>query len=123
MKRCIALLILLATGGLGVGGCSTDRHRPPAAPALSLDDPALRRGQIAFYQHCHMCHPHGGTGLGPGIVNKPLPGVLMKLQIRTGLGAMPAFPSERLPDQELDALVEYLNALQANHPNPAAVRL
>jgi mono/diheme cytochrome c family protein len=48
---------------------------------------------VAIYllmRHCHQCHPRGGDGgLRPALNNKPVPGFLVKCQVRLGLGAMP----------------------------------
>jgi len=56
-------------------------------------------------------HASGGS-LAPAINNKPLPGFLMKFQVRHGIGAMPAFSKRELPPDELDAVVKYLKALR-----------
>lgn len=111
------VLAALAFGIVLAGlGCATDRRTPPIAAPLDLSDPKLARGQVVYYRECHMCHPHGGAGLGPAVVNKPLPGPLMKLQVRTGLGAMPSFPEEKISAADLDALIEYIKAVHANKP-------
>jgi mono/diheme cytochrome c family protein len=41
----------------------------------------------------------------------------MRTQIRKGVGAMPAFTEQMLGDAEVDAIVDYLNALQET-PGP-----
>ena len=98
------LLILLA-------GCSARRSEPVAGPFVP-SSPVLAQGEVAFDEHCSRCHPGGEKGLAPAINNKPLPGFLMKFQVRHGLGAMPAFSERELPPDELDALVKYLKALR-----------
>lgn len=80
------------------------------------DDPRVAAGERVFARHCHECHPGGDAGLGFGINNKPLPGWAIELQVRHGLGAMPAFDEERIDDVELDAIVAYLMALRALEP-------
>ena len=50
--------------------------------------------------------------MSPKFNEKPLPKFLMRYQIRHGLGAMPAFPPERLSDQDVHDIVEYLVALR-----------
>jgi mono/diheme cytochrome c family protein len=65
-----------------------------------------------FMAQCHHCHPGGAAGLGPALNNKPLPGAVMHLQIRKGMGAMPAFPEALLSEAQVDAIVAYLNKLQ-----------
>lgn len=47
-------------------------------------------------------------GLAPSIINKPLPGFMIKFQVRNGLGAMPSFKKERLSKDELNDVVAYI---------------
>jgi mono/diheme cytochrome c family protein len=63
--------------------------------------------------HCHACHPGGEAGLGPALNDKPLPGLLVRLQVRTGMGAMPAFSPRELSDGELRDLIAYLGGAPA----------
>jgi len=100
------LLVLLAA-------CSARRSEPIAGP-MTLATPELRQGEIAFDRHCSHCHPGGEKGLAPAINNKPLPGFMIKTQVRHGAGAMPAFSEKELSREELDALVRYLKALRRN---------
>ena len=76
--------------------------------SLPAHRPEEARGEQVFMARCHKCHPDGEAGLGPGINGKPLPGFLMHLQIRQGLGAMPAFGDDLISDAELDDLLAYL---------------
>ena len=115
-------LWMVMGGALLLAGCMTARRTEPAATALELADARVNRGRVVFFQQCHFCHPQGGAGLGPAIVNKPLPSFLMKLQVRHGLGAMPSFKDEKISDGDLDALVAYIKAVRANKPRPENVR-
>ena len=103
--------------GLGLlaflSACSARRGEPIAGP-LPLASAELRQGEIAFDRHCSHCHPGGERGLAPAINNKPLPGFMIKTQVRHGAGTMPAFSERELPPEELDALVRYLKALRRN---------
>jgi mono/diheme cytochrome c family protein len=96
------------------GGCLHTRRTEPIAPPLMLNRPELVRGEKVFFQHCHSCHPHGGTGLGPAFNNKPLPVFLMKFQVRRGLGVMPSFDESKISSGELDDLMSYIVALRRN---------
>jgi mono/diheme cytochrome c family protein len=80
-----------------------------------MADPKLERGRVAFMQHCHQCHPGGEGGLGPGLNDKPLPGFLIKMQTRAGLGAMPAFTTQALPPDKLGDIVAYLKVVRKRH--------
>jgi mono/diheme cytochrome c family protein len=68
----------------------------------------MEQGRLVFMEHCHHCHPGGEGGLGPGLNDKPLPGFLMKTQVRLGMGVMPSFDEKDITPEQLDALVEYL---------------
>jgi mono/diheme cytochrome c family protein len=105
-----ALLIVAMT--LSVSGCRSARRGEPMTRPLRVSDPAVAQGQRVFHEHCHQCHPGGEGGLGPALNNKPLPGFLIKYQVRRGLGVMPNFDEERVTEEELDYLMQYLAALR-----------
>ncbi len=65
---------------------------------------------------CHQCHPGGEAGLGPALNDKPLPTFVKKFQVRHGLGTMPSFPEDKISEEQLDYLMEYLKALRRNRP-------
>lgn len=119
MKVLLLLTTLVLTACLlVVAGCGSARRGVPVTGAHDLDDPELRLGRRIFDAHCHQCHPGGTGGLGPALNNKPLPGFLIKFQVRRGLGAMPAFSDEEISDDELDALVAYLKWLRRRPVSP-----
>jgi mono/diheme cytochrome c family protein len=109
----LAIRILMISGLLLTAACSARRGEPIAGP-LAISEPGIARGEQVFMRECHQCHPGGEAGLGPAINNKPLPGFLIKLQVRAGLGAMPAFSQGEISPEELEYLVDYLKALR-NH--------
>lgn len=74
--------------------------------------PAEARGELVFDAECYSCHPGGEGGLGHAFNHLPLPGFLVRTQIRVGLGAMPAIGRDRISDDELDDLMRYLRALR-----------
>jgi mono/diheme cytochrome c family protein len=104
---CIVLAAVLS------GACSSARRSEPFSSATLPSTPSIARGEQLFYEHCHQCHTGGEAALAPAINNKPLPGFMIRLQTRRGLGAMPAFPESKISDAELDDLVAYLQALRA----------
>jgi mono/diheme cytochrome c family protein len=104
----------LLASALLVAACASARRGEAVAGPMTLDDAAVRRGQIVFFEHCHKCHPRGEAGLGPALNDKPFPGFLKRFQIRHGLGAMPSFPDERIGSRQLDDLLDYLAALRAH---------
>ena len=86
--------------------CGSARKVPPIGSPLQLATQKLEMGRHEFIEYCHQCHPHGESGLAPAINDKPLPGFLIRFQVRHGLGAMPAFSEEVISDEELDAVLE-----------------
>jgi mono/diheme cytochrome c family protein len=108
--------VLIATLSLALGACLTARKTEPLSPPIDKSDPKVARGETVFFQNCHQCHPHGQGGLGPAIVNKPLPEFLMKFQVRHGLGTMPSFGQEKISPDDLDALMAYIKAVRGNPP-------
>lgn len=108
VARIILGLVLSAT----LAACSTARRSEALNNAPVLQTESERRGQLVFMQHCHACHTGGAGALGPGINDKPLPGFLIRFQVRRGLGAMPAFSEEKISAAGLDDLLAYLKALR-----------
>lgn len=102
MKAAIFLIIFFA-----IAGCS-QKVIPPGERGHPLRTAAAVKGQELFMKNCNRCHPGGMGGLGPAIINKPLPGFMIRFQIRHGLGAMPAFKKQQLPKTEVDNLVRYI---------------
>ncbi|MFL6579634.1 MAG: c-type cytochrome [Burkholderiales bacterium] len=113
MRRRVAAVSLMAAGAMVLAACSSPRKSEPIAPPLKLTDAQLQ-GRLLYDRYCYKCHTEGEGGLGPSLNEKPLPGFAMKFQIRHGLGTMPAFPPQRLSDESVDQIVEYLAALRAN---------
>jgi mono/diheme cytochrome c family protein len=107
---CATLTILMAAG------CGPMRRSEPIAGPMQITDDRVALGRSAFMAHCHQCHPTGEAGLGPGINDKPLPGFLIRMQARQGIGAMPAFGEDVISDEELNAIVRYLQALRRRGP-------
>ena len=116
----IASIALIAIC-IASAACGSARRREPLRVMPALDSEAAR-GQIVFMNHCHQCHPGGEAGLGPAINDKPFPEFLKKFQVRHGLGAMPSFSENKIPDQDLEALMEYLSALRRSRRAPAPAR-
>jgi mono/diheme cytochrome c family protein len=92
-------------------GCHSTPKDPPSAETLE-------NGRQLFTQHCQQCHPNGKAGLGPALNNKPAPSFLVKRQIRWGLGAMPSFKKEEIPESDLKDLVTYVIALRKEGTKP-----
>jgi mono/diheme cytochrome c family protein len=86
----------------------THRIAPPGEQEMNILSEKAFAGKKVFNDNCHRCHPNGMGGLGPSIVDKPLPGFLIRFQVRAGLGTMPHFDKDRLPKEDLDKLITYI---------------
>jgi mono/diheme cytochrome c family protein len=105
--RLAALAMLLAAAG-----CGSARRSEPIAGPLRLTSDGARRGERVFMAECQPCHPGGEAGLGPALNDKPAPRFLIRTQIRSGLGAMPAFSRAQLDDQAVEDVIDYVMALR-----------
>jgi mono/diheme cytochrome c family protein len=92
-------------------GCGSARRGVPVAGPIQLTEQE-KVGRTVFVRICNQCHPGGEAGVGPALNNKPLPGFMIKMQVRRGLGAMPAFPEDKISEEELDDLVGYLKTIR-----------
>lgn len=109
MKRLVALLILTAL--LFSLSCKSRKEAPYIIPLANASND-VQEGKLLFNNFCNKCHPDGTAGLGPSIINKPFPDFLIRFQIRNGLGVMPAFKKDYLPDEDVKKIISYINALQ-----------
>lgn len=115
-------LRLLLVGALVVAlaACGSARRGAPTQPPFDPATAEVAHGEQVFMQFCNGCHPRGQTGLGPALNNKPLPGFAIRFQVRHGLGVMPGFSDEVIPNEDLDALVAYVIALRRHDGQAAA---
>jgi mono/diheme cytochrome c family protein len=106
---------LLTLAVVVASGCTARRSEPLRGP-VALDSAKQKSGQVLYFRHCHNCHPGGEAGLGPALNDKLAPPIAIKAQIRAGIGAMPAFPPDRLSDEEADALIDFMLAMRNHGP-------
>lgn len=105
--------VLIIALVLSLAACSTARRSEPIAGPLNSPTALVERGHVVFDRQCSLCHTSGEASLAPALNNKPLPGFMIRLQVRRGFGAMPAFDEAQISDEDLDAIVAYLKALRA----------
>jgi mono/diheme cytochrome c family protein len=105
IKIAVSSVLLAAIAACGAGRQS----EPVRGKTVQLDAKELA-GQRVFMRECNGCHPQGSGGVGPALNNKPVPAAAIKLQVRDGLGAMPAFSASMISDEELAALVAFMSA-------------
>lgn len=112
MKSTILIIGVLACGLFWLTGCGSARRGAPTGEPVEITRGYVEEGQQVFMAMCHQCHPRGRAGVGPALNNKPLPEFLIRLQVRQGFGAMPAFSEKMISDSELERLVAYMFRLR-----------
>lgn len=91
-------------------GAGAVRRLSPSAPVRLVK---TRRGEIAFFENCHSCHPNGKAGLGPALVDGRKPEFWLRRGTRRHPDRMPSFDEARLSERQLDDLLAYLEELRA----------
>lgn len=104
MKPLIIFIMLVF-----LAGCSK-KVVPQGEGMQASTTGVVAEGKVIFMNKCNRCHPSGMAGLGPSIFNKPLPGFMIRLQVRRGFGAMPSFDKNQIPDQDLKKLITYIKS-------------
>jgi mono/diheme cytochrome c family protein len=96
----------------------------PEVTALVASDLQVL-GQATYEQFCDACHPGGGAGVGPALIGPGFEAnfsddASLTALIRSGTPSMPGFPSTRINDAQLAALIAYMRQLgvQAAAPEP-----
>ena len=115
------IVLLVALTLMLFPGCAMRRGEPVSEP-LGIGSQKLSRGEEAYMAPCNKCHPGGETALGFAINNKPLPGFMIKAQVRAGAGVMPAFSKELVTGEDLNNMLEFIELLRKRTPataNPA----
>jgi mono/diheme cytochrome c family protein len=120
LSSAAAVAVLAGCSVPSLVGYAPPARRPNMIPAERLqDNPRLAEGQFLFMEHCNQCHVGGAAGVGPSLNDKPLPPWLIRIQVRHGFGAMPAYSSRAISDRELEDVITYVRYLRF-HPNGPA---
>jgi mono/diheme cytochrome c family protein len=105
------LFLISGVAALLLAASCAHRHTEPITGKLvNTDDPHIANGQFMFNKYCQKCHPSGEAGLGPEVTHKP--GFARRVQVRHGLGVMPAFDAGLISKRDLKDIQKYLNALK-----------
>ncbi|HZU65240.1 MAG TPA: cytochrome c [Novosphingobium sp.] len=115
-SRPAARVASLAAGALGLGGVLAAVLAGPAAtPAQASPTGVWTSPQEAYDKICARCHL---SGVGPELRGRALPPEYIKLIVRSGRLAMPAFPHSSIDDATLDGVARLVSAQKL--PKPAA---
>ncbi len=108
----ISIVIFLITAIMMFYSCAIRKSEPIVGKTFTPKNMQVQHGQQLFMKNCQKCHPGGEGGLGPAIHPVPSPGFAKKIQMRIGVGVMPAFNHQELSKQDLKDITKYLIALK-----------
>jgi mono/diheme cytochrome c family protein len=91
---------------------SAPASQPTPTPTVQVVGAAT-----VFAARCDICHPGAKAGIGPAIYGSALNGkypddAALMQAIRQSHGNHPAFPPEKLSDEDLNGLISYLHSLK-----------
>ncbi len=104
VRRGLALAVVVSMAAVIVAGCGS-----AAGPAAKGD---VAAGQTAFTSKgCSACHgANGEGGIGPKIAGTSRSLDQVTSRVRSGGGAMPAFDSSKVSDQDIANIYAFLQS-------------
>jgi mono/diheme cytochrome c family protein len=111
-RRWTATLAFLASNLIAVLALSACDSGSSAPTGMPVGTPVARSGDTIFARYCNTCHPGGERGVGPSLIMKNYSVEEMKATVRHGKAQMPGFGASIISDEELDALVSYVQGMR-----------
>jgi cytochrome c551 len=106
--RPLAQAFFLTTAiAAAVGLASCGDQAQPTATVNAI----ASHGQVVFAKYCNSCHPKGGRGSGPSLVQAGISKDEFTNYVRNGKGRMPAFNEGLIPVEDLDQMFSYISGL------------
>ena len=110
--RPVAQALFLATAiAAAVGLASCGEQAQPTTNATSVANATKSRGEIVFAKYCNSCHPGGGRGAGPSLVQAGISETEFDEYVRKGKNRMPAFNEGLISNDDLDEMYSYISGL------------
>jgi len=81
-----------------------------ASSQAQENDSQWGSGKNLYDKVCGYCHAPE-VGVGPAIAGRGLPEAYLKVFVRNGFNAMPAFPASFIDDESIARVAEYLASL------------
>lgn len=106
--RPFAQALFLATAVAAAVGLASCGEQAQLTPTANATPP---RGEIVFAKYCNSCHPGGGRGAGPSLVQAGISKDEFERYVRNGKSRMPAFNDGLIPNEDLDQMYEYISSL------------
>lgn len=84
---------------------------PNSEAVAILSAAGVNPGQTTFEANCIGCHPYGKRGRGPNLSRKELTAERVREKIRKGGLFMPSFSEEKIDNEELTQVAEFVATL------------
>ena len=104
-----------------LAACDSGSGNPSPTPAnggsqvgIENATPGLPRGQAVYARYCNSCHPGGGRGAGPSLIElgPALSDDLLRDSVRKGRNRMPAYNQTLINDDALTDMIAYIRTLK-----------
>lgn len=79
-------------------------------PVNASGDGQWKGGEDVYQKVCGYCHETNGV-IGPALAGRSLPPAYIRIRVREGFRAMPAFPASFIDDISLQQVGEYIQQL------------
>ncbi len=114
--KCLALcgaiaVLAIVAGALPLLCACNPGRQGGAAVASNVADANAPPGKIVFEKNCINCHPYGRGGIGPNLSKRKLTAEIVRKKVRKGGLIMPSFSEERISNEELEQLAEFVPTL------------
>jgi mono/diheme cytochrome c family protein len=104
-------LFLVTAVAAAVGLASCGEQAQPTPTALATVNADRPRGEVVFARYCNSCHPGGGRGAGPSLIQGGSSEDEFKRVVRQGEKRMPGFNEGLISDDDLDQMYDYIVSL------------
>lgn len=113
----LLLVAAVGCGGSSAGAETVDGEGTSGGDSAQYEGPIastdVERGTERFETFCGGCHPGGQEDVGPSLIADPHSAARLRQQIREGSAQMRPFPSSRLSDADMEAVLAYLATIGA----------
>jgi len=118
----VSILLSLSVGACGGGSEAPEGEESSGGEAEAgegggyegpITSTDVTHGKEVFDTHCEDCHPGGEDDVGPSLIADPHTPAKLRQQVREGSGKMRPFSAKRVSDEDLEALLAYLQTINA----------
>lgn len=107
------LLFLFALSTVALAACGS-----PAASGQTATPASIEQGKELYTVNCGACHGADGRGSDQAPTVFGHTAEQVREQVRDPMGEMIAFPADRLSDEDLALIVDYITSVEAEAAHP-----